>query len=31
MFTTFAFTFMHEPMELALRRTFATLGVFTAQ
>ena len=29
-FTTFTFSFVHEPMEIAMRRMFATLGVFTA-
>ncbi len=30
-FTTFTFSFVHEPMEIAMRRMFATLGVFTAE
>jgi pyruvate,water dikinase len=29
-FTAFTFSFVHEPMEIAMRRMFATLGVFTA-
>ncbi|MGW4124656.1 PEP-utilizing enzyme [Nocardia sp. NPDC004711] len=28
-FTTFGFTFIHEPMELAFRKMFVRLGVFT--
>ncbi len=29
-FTAFTFSFVHEPMEIAMRRMFHTLGVFTA-
>ena len=29
-FTAFTFSFVHEPMEIAMRRMFATLGVFHA-
>lgn len=29
LFATFTFSFVHEPMEIAMRRTFYALGVFT--